>query len=150
MPPYYDGKWLITSSGADFFAFASFNASGVVTQIESFPLTGLSTSVLDVELGPEGALYFASYDPGTIFKVEYRGTCLPVVSLAQGRGEARPAGRLLGPAASFIRFPPFSQSVVLTDLQGRRVWTGRRQAGEGERGVLPAPMRGKLYLADFH
>jgi glucose/arabinose dehydrogenase len=64
-PQSYDGKFFAGEFGRKWIKTITVNADGTPGAIESFPWTG--TQVMDMEFGPDGALYVLDYGDGGYF-----------------------------------------------------------------------------------
>jgi glucose/arabinose dehydrogenase len=79
LPPYYDGKWIYTDSDGQFIAVVTLNDTGGVEHIEDFPIRPGTYDYLDLELGPDGAMYLGNWAGSApnsrIQRFEYIGGC---------------------------------------------------------------------------
>ena len=130
LPPHFDKHWMVTDfNGANqkITVFSLDAAGKAITAEEALPGVALH-GPLDMQQGPDGALYVSNYggvwrnvEANTgIVRVEYTGDC--AVSTVDRRGEAN-----LAPKVSFSKTAGFAVMVgttsrfdlVVRDLRGR-------------------------------
>jgi glucose/arabinose dehydrogenase len=137
LPPHFDGKWIVGEFADDWLKVASFdNGLTQITDLQNFPggIPG-QYRVLELQLGPDGALYYLNYagwastSPQTrIGRLEYTGSCrpstpVPVLPTAIGPKPATGYG-LVAPvlAGGLLRLPAGYRGVELFDLSGKSVF----------------------------
>lgn len=170
LPPHFNKKWMFTdfNSGNLRVATPSEDGKSLTADIE-FQTGGFMSRPLDLELGPDGALYLLEYDgwfnAGTktsINRWEYRGTCKDAALIPPTPSTAlRDAGRLngLGAGSLFaadlrrgvLTLPEGVRKVELYDLKGSLVFSKAREGaalGTAEVAV-PERLRNSLLKARF-
>ena len=89
-PSYYDGKFFIFEWARSWIKVVSFDEQGLPDKIEPFPLEMPLSKPIDLEFGPDGALYvleyganyFANNDEARLVKIEYaEGNRNPIAQL---------------------------------------------------------------------
>nr|WKN34759.1 PQQ-dependent sugar dehydrogenase [Tunicatimonas sp. TK19036] len=89
-PSYYDGKFFIFEWARSWIKVVSFDAQGLPNKIEPFPIDMPLSKPIDMEFGPDGALYvleyganyFANNDEARLVKIEYaEGNRNPIAQL---------------------------------------------------------------------
>jgi cytochrome c len=154
MPPHLDGKWIIGEFADDWLKVASVdNGLTKVTDLQPFPggIPG-QYRLLNLQLGPEGALYYLNYagwasstSQTRIGRLEYTGTCLPstpVPTLPTAlAGKPGMESGLLAPglgAGRMLALPPGYRRVELYDAAGTRVFSASSDGRNG-RGIIEVP-----------
>ena len=91
-PPHFNGHWIIGDFNNEWIDVAELNPAGTAVLSRQRIVTAASTSnaldaLMDLQIGPDGALYLVNYagyrttTAGTgIYRIEYRGTCLPTTT----------------------------------------------------------------------
>jgi cytochrome c len=129
LPPHFDGVWFVTdySGGRSTVDTVGVNAAGTQKTAQVRVMTGIKLNKpLDFQQGPDGALYVVNYGgpdfsygaATTIDRIEYTGSCRPVV--------VRHPGRSGGPSFQVNGFrvtvEEAMHSLRITDLAGREVF----------------------------
>ncbi len=159
-PPHLEGKWIIAESARNNVYVATPNSAGTaVTDLQVIPGSATvfrpsgTVGIIDMKMGPEGALYLIHYSgnwtSGTttrISRVEYAGTCSPAtVSIVGSRADIKPIQKLiytnLGDGTLF--WPVGMKRLTAFDLQGKILWSAMRQASENTVSI-PAGLRSDL------
>ncbi|HLP40682.1 MAG TPA: PQQ-dependent sugar dehydrogenase [Fibrobacteria bacterium] len=166
LPPHFNKKWIITdfNNGTVRVTTPSEDGKSLTSDIEFWGQRFLSRP-LDMELGPEGALYVLDYDgwfsAGTmtgISRVEYKGTCedkslFPATTALREAGRINGLGRgglLVRPGAGSLVLPVGVKGVDLYDMSGARVHSHERTEASSETVLaLPESLRGSLLRARF-
>jgi hypothetical protein len=140
LPPHFDGRWIVADYYMHWFKAIAFDAKGEKAVDVQPVFAGLDFStVVDMKIGPDGALYVFENGTQAVSRIEYTGTCLPNVAIRAGNGTGLPSrpgaiigrGRLAVPAG----FAGFS----LFDPEGKRIWSYRRErTSEPAIAALPA------------
>ena len=86
-PEEFDGKWFIASWNADWIKTVDLDEDGTPTDIQNFPYLNYQ-SPMDMEFGPDGALYLAEWGQGFqadhpesgIYRIEYDPDTAPKVT----------------------------------------------------------------------
>ena len=163
-PPHLDGKWIISDGARNKIWVATPNSTGtVITDVQEIPGDATvfrpsgSYGIIDVKMGPEGALYiahyssayFASSNTTRISRVEYTGNC-GVVSINGQKAGAYSLPRLLyaNLGNGRIAWPFGTQQLTVFDLQGKQVWSAKRDANETTV-ALPTNLRSGLLRVRF-
>jgi cytochrome c len=142
-PPHFNRKWLVSDYNGDNNKIKAFTLSDDGTRItaEDNAIGILLHSPLDMQMGPDGALYVNNYDGtraipvGTntgIIRIEYTGSCHPMEPVAERVPDTSKVAlarwdRGYGPSIEILRGSVLSVSVKttgpfsvdLTDLHGR-------------------------------
>ncbi|MDB5047817.1 MAG: hypothetical protein JWO30_888 [Fibrobacteres bacterium] len=165
LPPHFDGKWLVAEFADDWIKVASVdNALTQVTDLQNFPggIPG-QYRVLELTLGPEGALYYLNYagwastSPQTkIGRLEYTGTCRPLTPVphlpTSALREPSRENRLLSPVIldGMLRIPAGFRGVELFDLTGKSVFRKvRADAGEAQAIEVPRELGNGVLRARY-
>jgi cytochrome c len=146
-PPNFEGAWMITDwvqnnnvanpAGGGFRGIQFYKikptGDGLTDSLKLFQTYGI-TGPLDLQQGPDGALYVLNYGPayfGTtgetkIARIEYTGTCRPTVAINRN-----PAGKtwLNRSGSSFEIDRRWPYSMTIRDVQGRMLARLEAQAG---------------------
>lgn len=158
LPPHFDGRWLVSDYNQNLIRALTLDAGATkVTDNRIFFASGKFANPLQLEIGPEGALYvleyagfFSSTANTRIVRMEYTGSCLPDKPVA-----AAPAGpaRAAAPERAFVNaslsravdVPAGAAGFRLFDLSGKEAWawTGAPRAAaqgidRGDAGPRPA------------
>jgi glucose/arabinose dehydrogenase len=77
IPPQMNGKWLITGCDGYGWHLRTLNATADAVSADAtlWGTTIRAVTIVDVQQGPDGVLYYVDYGKGTVNKVEYTGTC---------------------------------------------------------------------------
>ena len=150
-PPHFEAVWTITDwvqndnvakpAGGGFQGVKIFKVNpagdGLTDSLKWFKNFGI-TGPLDMQFGPDGALYVLNYGNayfGTttetkLARIEYTGTCRPTVAIRAQRDE-RNEGKGLGSTAAgrFQAGLEASYTILVQDLQGRIVARHPGQSG---------------------
>jgi hypothetical protein len=138
-PPHFHGKWFLADFNRNWIDAVHINDSG--TQIvERKPMFHRTTTtgylavfpfinaMLDLDMGPDGALYAVNYAgyrttsaTSGIFRIRYRGTCLPgPTSITMHRPAPTMDARVNGVWLEVLSHGRHRAEV--RDLSGRLVW----------------------------
>lgn len=170
LPPHFNKKWLFSDFNAGYVRVASPAEDGksLASDVEFFSSAFLSRP-LDMEIGPDGALYVLDYDGWfnagaltAISRVEYTGTCKDATLMPPSVGTVREAGRLNGLGRGGLMavdlrsgrmvLPAGMRRVDLFDLKGALVFSHER-AGTSAAGdiqvTLPHGLGNSLLKARF-
>jgi cytochrome c len=135
-PPHFHLKWLTTDFNANqgnVINLYTLNESGsAITKEEQVLKSVILYKPLDMQFGPDGALYVNNYSgyrtasaTTGIVRVEYTGTCRPAEPTGLARGHQGPAGHrigiLQGRGLSVNASAPGDFTVEVRDFQGRPV-----------------------------
>lgn len=126
LPPHFDGKWIIGDYEAGWLKVIAFDAKGEKAVDVKPVFQGLTfpEKMIDLKIGPDGALYVLEWGSQALSRIEYSGTCLPAVGLAPAfRKESFRSPRLLAGGIRHLALPVGAKGFTLFDLQGRRVWS---------------------------
>ena len=137
LPPHFEGKWLVADAFQKWNKAIGMDADAKAESVaDAFPgMTFVSTSsysIIAMDIGPDGALYYAENGSNATVRVEYAGSCLPdVTPLALAvkgrRGAVKGRGILLQPGGSrSVSLSPGQTGLDVHDLAGRRVWAWSR------------------------
>jgi cytochrome c len=157
MPPHFDGKWMVSDFNQNLTRVLTLDAAGdKVTDNRILFASGKFTNPLQMDIGPDGALYvleyagfFSSTANTRIVRMEYTGSCLPATVAA---APAPLAPRSIASAfvnASLERAivtPPGAAGFRLYDLGGKVVWSYR---GGNPRVNLPNSVGNGLYRVQY-
>jgi cytochrome c len=165
LPPHLDGKWIIAESARNKVFVATINSTGTaVTDVQEIPGDAAvfkpsgSYGIVDMKMGPEGALYIAHYSAAyfaasattRISRIEYQGTCVgptPVIGKAVRENPSR--GILLANLGDRrLTWPEGMRSAEVYDVGGRQVWNGMRQGSE-ESSNLPSALHSGVFRVLF-
>lgn len=154
LPPHLEGKWLISDTYQAWFRAVTLDASLEKAVAVNDFLPGLtfggagSIAVLDLRIGPDGALYVLEYSSRTVSRVEYAGTCLPdvtpsaVLPGAMG-GKVFVLAPVTGPGSDgTILLPEGRAGFRLFDAGGREIFRYRRAQTGNLNVSLPSAMAG--------
>jgi cytochrome c len=166
LPPHFDGKWMVGDFSHDWLKVATLGGSPAkVTGIEGFPggIPG-QYRILNLQIGPDGALYYLNYAGwGTttadtrIGRLEYMGACRPLTPVPRLPTALvrRPAEdvRLLPPGSireSGLDLPAGYRGVELYDGMGKRVFISFPLGnGSGRRVDVPSALARGVLRARF-
>ncbi|MDB5049057.1 MAG: hypothetical protein JWO30_2128 [Fibrobacteres bacterium] len=134
LPPHLNGAWFVSDFSQNWIEAVNLDAAGkTITKKERIftDLFGKEIKLaIDMMIGPDGALYVLGYsggawfgaDAGTsLFRIEYKGSCLPTSGVGLA-GIPAPAGhgvRFLKSAVSID--VPGAHSIEVRNPAGRRV-----------------------------
>jgi cytochrome c len=138
LPPHFDGKWIVGEFADDWLKVATPDKELTkITDLQDFP-GGIPKQyrVLELSLGPEGALYYLNYagwaSTGSTTKIgrlEYKGTCLPATPVPTLPTAVRPRVEKAYAAPGFagprLRVPAGAIELRLYDPSGRLSWSAR-------------------------
>ncbi len=159
-PPHLDGKWIIAESSRNRIFVATVNGTGTtLTDLQEIPgdLTVFRPSgsfgVIDMKMGPEGALYIAHYSAGffassgttRISRIEYTGTCRPSTPVFHAQ---KPRTEFHASLSDRLFWPEGMYSAEVFSLQGRLLWSAKRAGSETAR-EIPANVRSGLFRVRF-
>ena len=68
-PAAYQGRYFFADYSADWLYYGQLDASGVLQNVQLFG-TGMG-GLVDLELGPDGSLYYAAFDVGEVRRIRY-------------------------------------------------------------------------------
>jgi cytochrome c len=146
LPPHFDGKWIIGEFSRHWLKAAALAPDqSKVTELNDFP-GGIPNQfrLLNLQIGPDGALYYLNYsgwmstDAETrIGRLEYTGTCrpsLPVPTLPSALANPGDRRRLTAPGTlGRISIPEGYRMAEVFDLSGRLSARAERDAAGGIR-----------------
>lgn len=127
LPPHFDGKWIVADYEAGWLKAIAFDAKGEKAVDVKPVFAGLTfpDKMIDLKIGPDGALYVLEWGSQALSRIEYSGTCHPAVGVLhddrKASGGARP--RLVGGGMRRLALPSGAKGFTLFDLQGRKVWS---------------------------
>jgi cytochrome c len=159
LPPHLDGKWLVHDWSQGWIKVLELSSDGKeVTNVYPIFENMEFSFPMDMDIGPEGALYLLEYGPtwdgfspqASLSRIEYTGSCLPV-SVAT---ETTPAN---GPEQSYslvnlklnrnVKLDPESAGIELYSLQGKKVWEYvRSNTCRSDRVSVPSEIGNPLLL----
>jgi hypothetical protein len=143
-PPHLHGQWLVGDFNNNWIDAVQLNAAGTQVLgrrklfaggssasgvVARYPIIPASNGLLELEMGPDGALYvvnYAGYRTTTaasgLLRIEYRGTCRPTVLPVTPRVAAKPVFiELRGSRVTFSGTG--AHRLELRDASGRLTWT---------------------------
>jgi cytochrome c len=150
-PPHFQRKWLVTDYNGDNNKMTAFtlNDEGTAITAQEQVLAGFPLHApLDLEFGPDGALYVNNYAGNRnstsatgIIRIEYQGDCRPDEPKLEKADGSPVIGRAIpsrGPRVDILRGPRLAVSFAapgrfdleILDLRGRPV-ASRSLAGPG-------------------
>jgi hypothetical protein len=164
-PPHFQRKWLVSDFNQDNQKITAFtlkdDGTAITAQdqvLATFPLH----APLDMQFGPDGALYvnnYAGYRSRTtatgIIRIEYKGTCQPAEpKLEVPGGPNGIAAAARGPRVEILRGPGLSVSIPdagrvdleVRDLRGRPV-AARTATGPGRFSLDEVHAAGVYFLS---
>lgn len=170
LPPHFNKKWLFTDFNGGFLRVGTPSEDGktLTADVELLP-PGFLADPLDMEIGPDGALYVVEYAgwfgataETAISRVEYTGTCADAALFPAPISALRDAGRMNGLGSGALLnvdaragtavLPEGVRGLALYDLKGSKVF-GYRRTGSSTAGTvnvtLPAALRGSVLKARF-
>ncbi len=164
LPPHFNGKWIVGEFSKNWLKVASVDTGLTrVTDLQDFPtaIPG-QNSMLGLQLGPDGALYYLNYagwfnssTSTKIGRLEYVGKCLPSTPVpvlptaiqppAVKRGMVMPLT-----SGNALTLPRGYSNVELYTLSGKRVFQGTIKTDAQERTIdLPANLKLGLLHARY-
>lgn len=157
IPPHFHNKWFVSDFNQNLIRVITLDAAAdKVTDNRILFAPGKFINVLQLEVGPQGALYvleyagfFSSTSNTRISRMEYTGTCLPETPTGISRPyPASRRGALLAvhPGMRDLALPEGAKGLRLYDMGGREVFS--RQGGAG-RVALPISLRAGLYRVKY-
>nr|MDQ3000742.1 hypothetical protein [Fibrobacterota bacterium] len=168
LPPHFNKKWMFSDFNGGYIRVATPADDGKsISGDMEFFASGFLSRPLDMEMGPEGALYVLDYDgwfnAGSktgISRLEYTGTCVDRTLFPAAVSVLRDADRLNGLGqdrlvaadlrSGSLLLPEGVGGVGLYDLKGTLVYSFRKSGAQGaERIAIPAHLRGSLLKARF-
>lgn len=138
LPPHFEGRWLVADAFQKWIKAIAMDAAATKAEsvVDAFPGMAFPStsaySIIAMDIGPDGALYYAENGSNATVRVEYQGTCLPDVTPIALAPRRMAAGReakawLLHPgAARRADLAPGVAGVDVHDLAGRKLWAWRR------------------------
>jgi cytochrome c len=166
-PPHFHRKWLVTDYNGDNNKINAFtlNDDGTSITAQEQVLAGFPLHApLDLEFGPDGALYVNNYAGNRnstsatgIVRIEYQGDCRPAepkLETAGGIPILRGGIRSVGPRVDILHGPRLAVSVAapgrigleIRDLRGRPLAT-RSATGPGPHYLDEVKSPGVYFLA---
>lgn len=147
LPPHFDGKWIVSDYQQGWIKAIAFDETGTkALAVQAlFENLAFSGSIIDMKLGPDGALYVMELGR-SISRIEYTGTCRPAVGPVLSRhGDARGSRRSFTHGQHSLLLPAGSRGFSLFNLQGRKVWSFfRKEISTAHSTPLPESLRGEI------
>src|SRR5690606_25130188 len=159
-PPQFDGRVYFYDWSRNVHRLLSFTEDAKLDKAVNFPITGLRSHV-SAQYGAEGALYMLQYSNSgysgenvtALIRIDYNGphdpSCFPATAALSesAPGSARRLQVLAGFTA--IDLPDGAAGFEAFDMQGKKVWTYIRAAGDPARVNLPRQISGGLVRIRF-
>lgn len=158
LPPHLNQKWLVSDWWDGFLEAVTLSPDGrtVESRVQLKPFQTFD-GPLDFKIGPDGALYVVEYgqvsgglwfknDGSTaISRLDYTGTCHPVLPIPIGVSDFAAKSPRMGFVQGInlglrrdVTLPAGVKGFRLYDVQGREAWTYRTTGDENGRVVVPA------------
>jgi cytochrome c len=165
-PPHFHGSWFVGDFNNNWIDAVALNAAGDTvkgrkklfnggssntTALMRVPFIPSSNGLLEMDMGPDGALYVMNYSgyrttssTSGIVRIAYTGSCRPTsVPVAFGADIRGPAIRLNGGRVSIASGG--AHRLEIRDLAGRLVWS-RQGRGPAVYDLQEAPASGLGFL----
>ncbi len=135
MPPHFDGLWFVTDFQTGQIDTISLNADATAIKAEGRVFSSIRLDrPVDFQQGPDGALYVINYagwfgaaSTTAILRIEYTGSCLPVLPTGLAPIE-RSLVRADGMSVDITGFDG-AFTVIVGDLQGRTLGSYHAHGG---------------------